>query len=68
VTQPKLVLHIAYKGGGVRDIEVIDHRDLRILHEFLSGKLKGKGDNEGEGPLKDDLPRLQELLGVKIDE
>jgi hypothetical protein len=67
VTKPKLVLHISYKDGKVRDVEAINHSDLRILHEFLSGKLKGKGDNEGEAPLKSDLPRLQELLGVNLE-
>jgi hypothetical protein len=67
VTRPKLVLHISYQGGKVRDVEAIDHRDVRILREFLSGKLKTKGDNEGESPLKTDLPRLQELLGVTLE-
>jgi hypothetical protein len=68
VTEPKLVLHICYDGGKVRDIEKIDHGDLRMLREFLNGELLTTGDNEGEYPLKEFLPRLQELLGVKLDE
>ncbi len=67
VTRPKLVLHISYKDGTVRDVNGIDHNDLRILREFLSGKRKSKGDNEGESPLKDELPRLQQLLGVEME-
>lgn len=67
VTKPKLVLHISYKDDNVRDVEAIDHHDLRILRKFLAGELKTTSDNEGEAPLKNDLPRLQELLGVKLE-
>jgi hypothetical protein len=68
VAKPRLVLHFSYGDDKTRDVESIKHDDLRILREFLAGKVKAKGDNEGEAALKDSLPRLQELLGVKIDE
>jgi hypothetical protein len=68
ITEPKLVLHISYAGGKVRAVEKIDHGDLRMLRELLSGELLTTGDNEGTYPLKEFLPRLEELLGVKLDE
>lgn len=67
VTTPKLVLHISYKGEKPRDVEGVKHDDLRMLRELLSGKLRAKADNDSETPLKDKLPRLQELLGEKLD-
>jgi len=64
VVLPKLVLHISYKGEKVREIEKIDGSDLRILTDFLSGKLLTESRGDETTPLKHDLPRLQELLGV----
>jgi len=68
VARPKLMLRVFFEDGKPRDIENVSHSDLRILQEFLAGKQLTKGDNDSMLPLKDRLPRLQELLGVKIDE
>lgn len=68
VVEPKLTLHISYADGKTRDVENISYIDLRILHELLSGKLVSKDGRDRESPLKDSLPRLEELLGVKPDE
>jgi hypothetical protein len=66
VAAPKLVLHISYQGEKTRDIEGVDHGDLRILTDFLSGKLQTTGDCDDVLALKESLPRLEELLGVKL--
>ena len=68
VTAPKLVLHISYNGEKARDIENIEPGDLRLLHDFLSGKVLTNDDHGCASPLKNSLPRLQELLDVKVDE
>jgi hypothetical protein len=68
-TSPKLVLHISYKGEKKAwDIKGIKYGDLCILHDLFTGKLLTEGEQGREFPLKDRLPRLQELLGVKLDE
>ncbi|MFH0864670.1 MAG: hypothetical protein V1904_00640 [Bacteroidota bacterium] len=41
--------------------------DLKIMKEFMQGKDKHITDNDGEVALKDFLPRLQELFGIKIE-
>lgn len=68
VTSPTLVLRITYEDGSVRRVDNVQHDDLRMLREFLEGRLLGKADNGGEQPLKDNLGRLEELLGVKSNE
>jgi hypothetical protein len=42
--------------------------DLEIMKEFMQGKEKHITDQDGEVALKDYLPRLQELFGIKIEE
>jgi hypothetical protein len=66
-SKPKLVLHVSYKGEKARDIEDVNHGDLRILRDFLAGQLLTTGDNDSVDPLKNSLPRLCVLLGVKSD-
>jgi hypothetical protein len=41
--------------------------DLELLKEFLANKTAYSGAKDGELPLKDRLPRIEELLGVKLD-
>jgi hypothetical protein len=68
VTAPKLVLHVSYRGK-IRDIEEINHEDLRILREFFAGKLLKEADDDRMMlPLEYRRTRLHELLGVKPDE
>lgn len=68
VRNPKLILRIAFAGEPTREIERFNADDLRILRDFLAGKLVSKNGTDWELPLKSSLPRLQELLGVKLDE
>jgi hypothetical protein len=63
VVLPKLILHICLKGEKVRDIEKFDDDDVRILADLLAGKLLT--EDHYKYPLKDRLPRLQDMLGVK---
>jgi hypothetical protein len=68
VTEPKLVLRVAYADRQSPNIvSGVTDDDLRILHHFLAGELYGSGFDD-EIPLKESLPRLQELLGVKLDD
>ncbi len=64
----KLVLHVSYRGEEAGDVANVNHGDLRILHDFLAGKLLTEGDNDSVSPLKNSLPRLCVLLGVKRDD
>lgn len=41
--------------------------DLKLMKEFIQGRDKHITFNDSEVPLKDYLPRLQELFGVKIE-
>jgi hypothetical protein len=67
-SSPKLVLHVSYKGEkNTFDVDGIKYEDLLILKDLLAGKLLTEGDQGREYPLKDKLPRLQELLGVKLE-
>ncbi len=49
-------------GRGVRTEGVTDV-DLQLLNEFLSGKLTHEGAAGRETPLKEQLPRIRQLLG-----
>lgn len=63
-------LCIAYKladDANERHMCGINPYDLQIMKEFMQGKDKHITDNDGEVPLKDFLPRLQELFGIKIE-
>lgn len=46
----------------------ISVQDLQILQAFSKGQLKYTDPLDSERPLKDTLPRLEELLGVDIEE
>lgn len=41
--------------------------DLKIMKEFMQGKDKHITDNDGQMALKDFLPRLQEIFGIKTE-
>jgi hypothetical protein len=45
----------------------IDSDDLEIMKEFLQGTEKHEAGQGREVPLKDYLPRLQQLFGIKIE-
>ncbi len=66
---PKIILVVHYEGREEpHRVEGVTSEDLEILKEFLDGKDKHKGDYGIETPLKDYTERLEELLGVKIEE
>lgn len=44
---------------------LIEVNDLRKLIAFVQGNLVWKGDQDREFPLKPELPRIRQLLGVK---
>lgn len=44
---------------------LIDINDLRKLSAFVQGNLVWKGEQDREFPLKPELPRIRQLLGVK---
>ena len=63
--EPELTLIIRYDDGTTSAVRGVSSEDLRLLGAALSGKLTETTSNEGEEPLKDKLPRLRELLGIK---
>lgn len=66
VTSARLILIVKYPGDkGVHRVKGVTANDLKLIWEFLSGKDKHVGNRDDETPLKDYLPRLQELLGIK---
>ncbi len=67
VTEPKLQFHIMYEDGKPRDISNIRAEDLRILREFLAGRLIHQQANDSQSALKQSLPRLQQLLGIELE-
>ncbi|HEY3321151.1 MAG TPA: hypothetical protein VGP72_11845 [Planctomycetota bacterium] len=66
VETPKLVLIVKYPAEPQPHKTVgVTLDDLQLVCEFLQGKDKHTYPNEGERPLKDFLPRLEQLLGTK---
>ncbi|MHC5156449.1 MAG: hypothetical protein ACYSO3_10140, partial [Planctomycetota bacterium] len=69
IKTPHLDLIILYpdvtKGTIISDV---NQTDLLMLIGFLDGKLKYKGLQDQEQALKDCMLRLQELLGVELDD
>lgn len=63
-TEPELTLTIRFDDGTTSVVRGVRSEDLRMLGAVLSGKLTETTSNEGEEPLKDQLPRLRELLGA----
>lgn len=59
-----LTLVVTYADGSSHTNAAVTAGDLRILQGFLRGDGAFKTFNEGEEPLKQQLPRLRELLGV----
>jgi hypothetical protein len=64
---PALKLQIRFDNGTTNTVSNLTDNDLRLLGGFLSGKLDYPTFNAGTGALKDKLPRLRELLGIKED-
>lgn len=64
---PTLKLLIRFDNGTTNTVSDITDNDLRLLGGFLSGKLDYPTFNAGTGALKDKLPRLRQILGIKED-
>ena len=63
--EPALKLQIRYDNGTTNLVTNLTSDDLRILKGFLSGKLDYQTSNDGATALKENLPRLRQLLGIK---
>jgi hypothetical protein len=63
---PALVLVVAYKGEDKpQRTRGVNAGDIRMLIEFLNDQDRHKGERDSETPLKDSIPRMKELLGIK---
>ncbi|MFH0887083.1 MAG: hypothetical protein V1843_02825 [bacterium] len=65
VTSPKMGLVV--KLDGVKKPHItwgVTENDLKLIDEFLSGSNKHAYGNGAETPLKDDMKRIKELLGI----
>jgi hypothetical protein len=62
--QSSLVLEVAIKGHVTRN-PIHDINELRILIAFVQGELVWKGTHEDVFPLKPELPRICQLLGIE---
>jgi len=61
---PSLRLLIRFDDGTTNVVSPVRSEDLRLLRDFLGGKLAAKDAQDFETPLKTHLPRLRLLLGV----
>lgn len=62
--QSSLFLEVTIKNHVVRN-GLVDMNDLRKLKAFVQGNLVWKGERDEEFPLKPELPRIRQLLGVE---
>ena len=62
---PSLKLEIRYGDGTNYVVPDVCADDLRLLKGFLSGRLDYSGSTDDTSALKDRLPRLRQLLGIK---
>ncbi len=65
VTNPQIIMTVHYTDR-THTVKGITDRDLQLMHDFLSGKDRFTNEYDAETPLKDYIPRLEELLGVKL--
>jgi|GEM_PF-1225389 len=65
---PSPAIVVRYKHGRTHRVEDFDDCDVRILISFLSGELDYERQNGFTEPLKKQIPRIRELLGLDNDE
>lgn len=65
VESPELGLNIHYQA--THYVKGVSLTDLNMLKAFTEGKLKYKNSESGESALKDQVVRLEELLGEKLN-
>jgi predicted RNA-binding Zn-ribbon protein involved in translation (DUF1610 family) len=64
--KPQLKLSVTYEGGKVHTVSPVTEYDLRLLRDFLKGRLSYETFNEGSRPLQESTSRLRALLGVEL--
>ena len=62
--QSSIVLEVAIKGHVTRN-PIYDINNLQILIAFVQGDLVWKGSHKDVFPLKPELPRIRQLLGIE---
>ena len=67
-TEHSISLSITYNDGTIHKTPSIALKDLELLKAFLKGELAYETFNDGTEPLRNQLPRLEELLGVDSKE
>ncbi len=65
-TEPQLALVITYHDGTTHRTAGVRTDDLLLLVDLSSGSDVHHGEQDGETPLKQHLPRLEQLLGVSL--
>ncbi len=65
---PQAVLVVELPDGQEQRTERFSETDLLMLKDFFAGKRITTWVNDAEMPLKNDLPRLRELLGMNAGE
>jgi predicted RNA-binding Zn-ribbon protein involved in translation (DUF1610 family) len=66
LSNPKMYLLINIAGQkDTTKISNFYYWDIRLIQEFLDDKLIHKDDQDSESPLKDNIIRIKELLGIK---
>ncbi len=63
---PQVTLIIVYPDGKVHSTRGVHGVDIKLIQEFLNGSKKHTMSNGEEEPLKKHIPRLEQLLGVKV--
>ena len=66
-TEPALALQLRFDDGTARTVEKVNTDQLRLLRDFLAGKLVVKDLQDWETPLKEKLGELEKLLGEKAN-
>lgn len=66
IEKPSLGLIITYPDGKVHKVWDVSYNDLVLLSEFLRGSKVHSDSADWETPLKDNIERLQKLLGISI--
>lgn len=65
IDDPKLCLQVQLEGQSPVKSCSVNPWDLEMLVAFFEGRTFYKTDNDAEIALKDHLPRIKELLGIK---
>lgn len=63
-----VTLIVTYEDGSIHRCFPFTKTDLNLLKALLTGKLLWDAGDENQFLLSEQIPRLQELLGVKLDQ